>query len=154
YRLLSELAEDRIVLLSTHIVEDVAVLCSRFAVIRQGRLVADTTPGAARRAIEGTIHEGSVPPAFSARFVADPGRCVTQASLVEGHNRVRVYQPEGSPPPGFVPVPTTLEDAYLVLIKTAGLAGTSGRPALPPGAAVLTTDGFLPDAAAAERGAP
>jgi len=43
YRLLSELSADRIVLLSTHIVEDVAVLCSRFAVIRQGRLLAVTT---------------------------------------------------------------------------------------------------------------
>ena len=61
YRLLSELAEDRIVLLSTHIVEDVAVLCPRFAVIRQGRLIASTTPGEARRAIEGTIYEGTVP---------------------------------------------------------------------------------------------
>jgi ABC-type multidrug transport system ATPase subunit len=38
YRILAELAEDRIVLLSTHIVEDVAVLCQRFAVIRDGRL--------------------------------------------------------------------------------------------------------------------
>ena len=36
YHLLAELAEDRIVLLSTHIVEDVAVLCPRFAVIRAG----------------------------------------------------------------------------------------------------------------------
>ena len=62
YRLLSELAADRIVLLSTHIVEDVAVLCPRFAVIRDGRLIADTTPGEARRAIEGTIYEGTSPP--------------------------------------------------------------------------------------------
>ena len=61
YRLLSELAVDRIVLLSTHIVEDVAVLCPRFVVIRQGRLVANTTPEpGARRAIEGTIFEGTV----------------------------------------------------------------------------------------------
>ena len=37
YRLLAELAEDRIVLLSTHIVEDVAVLCPKFAVIRGGK---------------------------------------------------------------------------------------------------------------------
>ena len=44
YRLLAELAADRIVLLSTHIVEDVAVLCPRFAVIRKGRLVAQTSP--------------------------------------------------------------------------------------------------------------
>ena len=49
YRLLAELAEDRIVLLSTHIVEDVAVLCTRFAIIRQGRLVTCTTPAEARR---------------------------------------------------------------------------------------------------------
>ncbi len=44
YRLLSELAADRTVILSTHIVEDVAVLCPSFAVIRGGRLVAVTTP--------------------------------------------------------------------------------------------------------------
>src|SRR6187399_1648899 len=45
YRLLTELAAERTVILSTHIVEDVAVLCPRFAVIRGGRLVAVTTPG-------------------------------------------------------------------------------------------------------------
>src|SRR5207247_6846854 len=53
YHLLAELAEDRIVLLSAHIVEDVAVLCRQFAVVRAGRLVAKTTPRAARQAIEG-----------------------------------------------------------------------------------------------------
>ena len=37
YRLLAELSQDRIVLLSTHIVEDVAFLCPRFCVIRAGR---------------------------------------------------------------------------------------------------------------------
>ncbi|HET6349597.1 MAG TPA: ABC transporter ATP-binding protein, partial [Candidatus Krumholzibacteria bacterium] len=57
YQLLSELAADRIVLLSTHIVEDVAVLCPRFAVIREGRLLAVTTPGEARAAIAGHIFE-------------------------------------------------------------------------------------------------
>ena len=40
YHLLTELAEKRTVLLSTHIVEDVAVLCPQFAVIRSGRRVA------------------------------------------------------------------------------------------------------------------
>src|SRR6202008_1124077 len=60
YRLLSELAQDRIVLLSTHIVEDVAVLCPRFAVIRSGRLIAITSPTQARTAIDGTIYEGTL----------------------------------------------------------------------------------------------
>src|SRR5881398_111692 len=57
YRILAELAADRIVLLSTHIVEDVAVLCPRFAVIRKGRLVAQTSPSEARQAIEGKVFE-------------------------------------------------------------------------------------------------
>jgi ABC-type multidrug transport system ATPase subunit len=118
YRLLSELAEDRIVLLSTHIVEDVAVLCPRFAVIRAGRLIADTSPTQAREAIEGTIYEGTIMAESYHRLLADPERCVTQAYLVEGRNRVRVYQPEGRPPEGFAPVAPTLEDAYLVAIKT------------------------------------
>lgn len=123
YRLLSELAEQRIVLLSTHIVEDVAQLCPRFAIIRQGRLVADTTPEQALQAIEGSIFEASITAASYQQLVADPKRCVTQAYLVGGSNRVRVYQPDGEPPAGFTPVDATLEDAYLVVIKIGGLPG-------------------------------
>jgi ABC-type multidrug transport system ATPase subunit len=125
YRLLSELAADRIVLLSTHIVEDVAVLCPRFAVIRSGRLVANTTPSGAREAIDGTIYEGSIPAEKYDELEADPARCVTQAYLVEGRNRVRVYEPNGTPPAGFAPVAPTLEDAYLVSIRTGSLPGAS-----------------------------
>ena len=123
YRLLSELADERIVLLSTHIVEDVAQLCPRFAIIRQGRLVADTTPEQALLAIEGSIFEASISAASYQQLVADPKRCVTQAYLVGGNNRVRVYQPEGDQPDGFTPVDATLEDAYLVVIKTGGVPG-------------------------------
>ncbi len=50
YRILTELAAERTVILSTHIVEDVSVLCPKFAVIRGGRLLAVTTPGQARSA--------------------------------------------------------------------------------------------------------
>jgi ABC-type multidrug transport system ATPase subunit len=102
------------VLLSTHIVEDVAVLCPRFAVIRGGKLVANTTPAEARGSIAGKIYEGSVPAADLDALRRE--RRVTQAILVEGRNRVRVFEPEGSPPPGFEPVAPTLEDAYLVLM--------------------------------------
>jgi ABC-type multidrug transport system ATPase subunit len=121
YRLLSELAQERIVLLSTHIVEDVAVLCPRFAVIRHGRLVAHTTPHRARRLIEGMIFEGSLESGSYDQLLADSNRCVTQAYLVEGRNRVRVYEPEGVAPPGFAPAIPSLEDAYLLLIKGSSL---------------------------------
>jgi ABC-type multidrug transport system ATPase subunit len=112
YYLLAELAERRIVLLSTHIVEDVAVLCPRFAVIRNGRLVAQTSPAEARKQLAGTIFEATV---SSGELEAlRKARRVTQAILVEGKNRVRVYESEGRPPEGFLPVPPTLEDAYFV----------------------------------------
>ena len=120
YRLLTELAADRIVLLSTHIVEDVAVLCPRFAIIRQGRLVAQTSPGAARAALAGRICEGRVASADLARL--DRERQIIQAVLVEGENRVRIHVPEGAPPPGFQPVAATLEDAYLLLMRSDGRA--------------------------------
>jgi len=125
YHLLAELAEDRTVILSTHIVEDVAVLCPRFAVIRSGRLIARTTPREARVAIEGAIYEGTVESA--ALPVLRRERAVTQAILVEGRHRVRVYQTGGTPPAGFEHVSPTLEDAYLVMMREAatGLAGSS-----------------------------
>jgi ABC-2 type transport system ATP-binding protein len=114
YHLLTELAQDRIVLLSTHIVEDVAVLCPRFAVIKNGRLVAETTPRAAREALRGQIFEGTAGPGEIAELRAH--RRVTQAILVEGLHRVRVHEPSGPAPAGFEPVPPTLEDAYLLLM--------------------------------------
>jgi len=131
YRLLSELAADRIVLLSTHIVEDVAVLCPRFAVIRDGRLLAVTSPGEARASIAGHMFEGTVDVGDLAGLRAE--RTVTQALLVEGLNRARIYDPSGAPPDGFVPAPVTLEDAYLVLMRSGSLPERGGRSeGLPP----------------------
>ncbi len=135
YRLLSELAADRIVLLSTHIVEDVAVLCPRFAVIRAGRLLALTAPGEARAAISGHIFEGTVGVEDLPRLRAE--RMVTQALLVEGRNRARIYDPSGAPPPGFAPVSATLEDAYLVLMRQGALAAAPPSAERGPAAPAL-----------------
>ena len=122
YRLLAELAEDRTVLLSTHIVEDIAVLCPRLAILSHGRVVANTTPGEARAALEGTIFEGAVEHGdldeVSERYQ------VTQAVLVEGRNRVRIHLTEGPAPDGFTAVPPTLEDAYLLHTRSASSHGT------------------------------
>jgi ABC-2 type transport system ATP-binding protein len=121
YRILAELARDRIVLLSTHIVEDVAVLCRSFAVIRNGVIIARTTPAEARAAIDGAIFEGEV----TGEDLQDlqRSRMVTQSIIVEGSHRLRIYQPDGEAAPGFREVSPTLEDAYLVLMRTGGLPG-------------------------------
>jgi len=123
YHLLAELAEGRTVILSTHIVEDVAVLCPRFTVIREGRLIAHTTPREARAALDGAIFEGTVTPAELPGLRRE--RAVTQAILVEGRHRVRVHDASGAPPPGFEPATPTLEDAYLVMMRTSNGANGS-----------------------------
>jgi ABC-type multidrug transport system ATPase subunit len=147
YRLLAELAQDRTVLLSTHIVEDVAVLCRRFAILKAGRIVADTTPRDARTAMEGTIFEGEADMSAFGRL--RERHCVTQAVLMEGINRVRIYSPDRrSPEPGFRSVTPTLEDAYLAVMR--GGASLDPQPevrdeAEPVPGAALTTMPFSYD---------
>ena len=115
YRILAELAERRTVILSTHIVEDVAVLCPRFAVVRQGQLVTITSPTEAKKHLDGAIFEGAVTGPELGELKKT--RRVTQAYLVEGKNHVRVYQPDRVAPPGLVATEATLEDAYLVAMQ-------------------------------------
>src|SRR5687767_13273575 len=55
HNLLAEIGENMIVILSTHIVEDVADLCSRMAIISHGRVLMSGEPGEAIRALEGKI---------------------------------------------------------------------------------------------------
>lgn len=123
YRLLADLAETRTVILSTHIVEDVAVLCPRFAVIRQGQVLSQTTPAEARGRIAGTMFEGEVSRDELERLTLTAR--VTQAHLVEGRNRVRIHAPGGEGPPGLAPTPATLEDAYLIMTEAGAPAATA-----------------------------
>lgn len=115
YRLLAELAEDRTVLLSTHIVDDVAMLCPQFAVIRSGELVATTTPSAAKAEIAGTVFEGLVETSELAALEEE--RRLIRAHLVEGRNAARVHAPDGVVPEGFASSEPTLEDAYLIMMR-------------------------------------
>jgi len=117
YRLLAELGKDRIVVLSTHIVEDVATLCPRMAIIRGGTVMANTTPSAARESMEGRVHEGFVRDEDLQAFAGS--NRVLSAILVEGvTNRVRVgVEPGSSGPVGFRAVSATLEDAYMNTIR-------------------------------------
>jgi ABC-type multidrug transport system ATPase subunit len=127
YRLLAELAENRIVLLSTHIVEDVSVLCPRFSIIDHGKLIATTNPAAARAAIAGAVFQGEVEPDDLERLQRE--HTVIQTVLVEGRHRLRVLELEGDPPTGFTAVEATLEDAYVAAIRTGGRILSDQQPA-------------------------
>src|SRR5256885_15326242 len=61
--LLAQIGENVVVILSTHIVDDVADLCSRMAIINEGRIVQVGVPGELLRALQGRVWRRSVPPA-------------------------------------------------------------------------------------------
>lgn len=55
HNLLSELGENAVVILSTHIVEDVSKLCTKMAIINKGEILMEGSPQAAVEALEGKI---------------------------------------------------------------------------------------------------
>jgi ABC-type multidrug transport system ATPase subunit len=119
HNLLSEVGQDIVVILSTHIVSDVAVLCSRMAVIHEGRIVADTTPGEAVARLEGKVFEGTVPAARADGFPA-PSRVLARMAATPATVRLKVYTEHGAPGPEFSPASGVLEDAYFHLVGDAG----------------------------------
>jgi ABC-type multidrug transport system ATPase subunit len=125
YGLLTELAADRTVLLSTHIVEDVATLCPQFALIRSGRVLTQTTPSAARAKLDGKIFSGSIQSADLQRLGATT--IVTKAHLMEGRNMARVFVENGKAPDGFVSDQPTLEDAYMLEMHRASFVADNAE---------------------------
>lgn len=113
HSLLSELAATRTVLLSTHLVEDVAMLCPQFAILRAGQVCACMTPAQARASVDGSIYEA---PATTASLHRDLR--VTHRRWVEGQEWHRIHVSDQQPPPGFKAVAANLEDAYMVLSQT------------------------------------
>ena len=109
HNLLADIGQDVIVILSTHIVGDVADLCPRFAVISKGRVLLTGDPAEATQRVEGRIWRRVVDRDQLDAVLA--GMPVISTRLSSGRTVVRAYA-EGSPGPGFEPVPADLEDVY------------------------------------------
>jgi ABC-2 type transport system ATP-binding protein len=111
--LLAELAGNRVVILSTHIVSDVEAAATSIALISGGRLVCHQRPEALLREVEGRVWELVVP--------SDQLEPLRREMLVSGTVRradgvhVRVVAPR-QPGPLARPLPPSLEDAYLQAI--------------------------------------
>src|SRR2546423_644757 len=114
HNLLAEIGENVVVILSTHIVEDVSDLCNRMAIINNGRVLMTGDPWEAIRSIEGKIWRRAVPrmelEAFQQRFP------VISTRLVAGKTFVHVNA-DTSPGPGFEPVSGSLEDVYFSALQ-------------------------------------
>ncbi len=107
--LLSELGENTIVILSTHIVEDVKELCSDMAIINRGQVLYKGNPFDAMAQLEGKVWQKRITKAelntYKEQFTVISDRLIAGTPVI---NVLADAQPEA----GFVAVNPDLEDVY------------------------------------------
>jgi ABC-2 type transport system ATP-binding protein len=111
--LLADLAGDRVVLLSTHIVSDVESVASDIAVMAHGRIAARGTPQEILHEPEGQVWEMTVPQDALAQL--RERHLISRMIRTGAGIRVRLLAP-AAPDASAVPVPPDLEDAYLAIV--------------------------------------
>jgi ABC-2 type transport system ATP-binding protein len=109
YNLLSEIGENVIVILSTHIVEDVKELCSNMAIIHNGQVLYAGSPDAALHALEGKVWEKAINKSeiedYQQRY------SVISSKLVGGRPIIHILSNE-HPGDGFEAAEADLEDVF------------------------------------------
>ena len=112
--LLSELGERAVVILSTHIVEDVSELCTRMAIIERGTIRLEAEPMRAVEALRGRVWRRGVDRAFLPKV--EEALPVISTTLVGGRTLVHVYG-DVAPDPSWEPVEPDLKDVYFTVMK-------------------------------------
>lgn len=117
--LLADIGEDVVVLLSTHIVEDVADLCSRMAILAGGRVVVQGAPLDLIASMRGRVWRKTIEKAELLQ--AREAYTVISSRLVGGRPVIHVLA-DGSPGPGFEQAQGGLEDVYFTALNSARAA--------------------------------
>jgi ABC-2 type transport system ATP-binding protein len=117
--LLAELGENSVVLLSTHIVEDVSELCTRMAIIDRGEILLEAEPLGAIEEMRGRIWRSVIEKSALAKL--ERAHAVISTKLLAGRTVVHVFS-DAAPGPGFEPAEPDLEDVYF-----STMAGHIGR---------------------------
>jgi ABC-type multidrug transport system ATPase subunit len=112
--LLSELGENSVVLLSTHIVEDVSELCTRMAIIDKGEILLEAEPLRAVEDLQGRIWRRVI--STNDLPALEQEHAVISTKLLAGRTVVHVYG-DSSPGAGFEPVEPDVEDVYFSTLK-------------------------------------
>lgn len=112
--LLSELGENSVVLLSTHIVEDVSELCTNMAIIDEGEILLEAEPLTAVSDLQGRIWRQVI----SREELSELERehAVISTKLLAGRTVVHIYS-ETAPGSGFESVEPDLEDVYFCTME-------------------------------------
>lgn len=122
--LLAEIGEQVVVMLSTHIVEDVTDLCPRMAMIVKGEVLLQGEPQAAIELLRDKVWRKRISkaalPEYQQRFN------VLSSRLVAGQPQINVHC-ESQPDEGFVQVEPDLEDVYFLKIRASQSSAAATR---------------------------
>jgi ABC-2 type transport system ATP-binding protein len=117
--LLADISQNVVVILSTHIVDDVAQLCSDMAIIAKGNIIRQGAPNDLIAELKGKVWR-----AFIAKSELDQAKTqfkVILSRLVGGRTLIHVVS-DGNPGQGFEPVTPDLEDVYFTALTGASKA--------------------------------
>lgn len=114
--LLADIGDDVVVILSTHIVEDVRELCSQMAIIDKGAVIVQGVPSTILEEVRGRIWRRTIPRSQAAdyrqRFQ------VISTKMSAGNTVLHVYS-DADPGDDFVAIEPDLEDVYFHRLATA-----------------------------------
>jgi ABC-type multidrug transport system ATPase subunit len=114
--LLSSLARDVIVILSTHIVDDVRELCPRMAIISNGQVVLEGAPEEALERLRNSIWSIVVKTEEEFNAISTQYKLVS-TKLLGGAHELRIHS-ETAPGDGFRQVDPALEDVYFLTLNS------------------------------------
>lgn len=112
--LLSEIGESIIVLLSTHIVEDVRDLCTRMAIISSGKLILEGNPNEAIDLLKGKIWVKAIHKTELAEYQTNFN--IISSSLNSGKLNIHVFSDQ-QPDSGFNLISPDLSDVYFSILS-------------------------------------
>ncbi len=116
HNLLSEIGENIVVILSTHIVEDVSDLCPRMAVLAGGRVLVEGKPSELIAGLNGRVWRKTVPKSAIPEYRAT--HTVISTHLFGGQTRVHMLA-DAPPDAGCELVDPDLEDVYFSVLAGA-----------------------------------
>jgi len=114
YNLLGEIGEQVVVLLSTHIVEDVRQLCTRMAIVADGHVVAEGVPDDLVSALDGRVWRRTTD-RHEAEAIGAP-HTVLSTQMHAGKTRLRILSAV-APDHEWEPVAPELEDVYFATLQ-------------------------------------
>ena len=124
HNLLAEIGQNVVVILSTHIVDDVSDLCSQMAIIHKGRVLRCGKPQDEVAALQGRIWtkeaDKAALPGLRRKYL------VISTRLFGGRTIARIYS-DTAPGDGFAPAQADLEDVYFATIRQADTTFNNGN---------------------------